>query len=412
MGKTVIAIIGASVAGTRAAETLRAKGFDGHIKMIGAEPYEPYERPALSKNVLVNGASYESLRLRRSWTDIDVDLIADDAVIDVDPLDRRVEMKSGAHFSADMILLATGGRGVKLSIPGSDLPGVYGLRDLNEAMILRDALMVAPRVVIIGGGFVGLEVAASAHSLGCDVTVIEAASVPLSRGLGPSWGAFVAAEHIRRGVKVGTGVGVRAILGRQRAEAVELDDGTVLPADVVVVGVGMQPRSELARRMGLRIQAAGVVADGAGQTANPAIFAAGDVTIQPSWGVGRLIRYESYQNAEQQATAAATRMLGMAPPPRAVPWFWSDQFDMNLQIAGELSGTDEVVVRGDVKSLSFIAFHLKDQWISGVFSINRGRDVRAATSLIANRTTLRLDDLADESFDLKRAAIESAQVAH
>ena len=302
---------------------------------------------------------------------------------------------------ADKILLATGGRCLRLDVPGADLKGVHTLRELEDATCLRGELVPGAKVVVVGGGFIGLEVAASARTLGCDVTVVEAASVPLSRGLGSTYGTFVAEQHLARGVRVGVGVGVRAILGVDRVVGVELDDGMVLPADVVVVGIGIVPRTELAAGLGIEVHQ-GIVVDAAARTANPAVFAAGDVTVQPAWRGSRLVRYESYQNAQEQAAVAAASMLGRAAAVRDVPWFWSDQFDLNIQIAGDVGDQDEVAVRGEREAFSFIAFHLRAGTVSGAFAINRGKDVRAAMKLIAAGVPVTAEELMDESVDLRR----------
>lgn len=408
MKDSVFAIVGASLAGLRAAEALRVRGFDGRIMLIGEEPYEPYERPPLSKAVLHGRAGVDTLTLRRDWTEIDVELVTGDAVVDIDPTVQELTLASGSRFRADKVLLSTGGRPAQLPVAGADLEGVYTLRDIDEALTLAPLLAEGCRLVVVGGGFIGLEVAASARLLGCDVTVVEAASVPLARGLGPEWGAFVAEHHIGRGVRIGTGVGVRAVHGALgRVSAVELDDGTRLVADAVVVGIGMRPRVELAERLGLHVDG-GIVVDAGARTSNPHVFAAGDVAVQPSWDGTRLVRYESYQNAQGQAAVAAASMLGETPEPREVPWFWSDQFDLNIQTAGELGGSDEVVVRGDRNGISFAAFHLHCERVVGVFAVNRGGDVRAGMKLIKARSPIEAEVLTDESIDLRKLLRRSA----
>jgi 3-phenylpropionate/trans-cinnamate dioxygenase ferredoxin reductase subunit len=369
--------------------------------LIGAERHPPYERPPLSKAILLGTAEPSSVLLRSDWDDLDVELVTGDGVAAISAGQRLLELDSGASLRADKILLATGGRCLRLNVPGADLAGVHTLRELDDATCLSSKLVPGASVVVVGGGFIGLEVAASARTLGCDVTVVEAASVPLSRGLGSTYGAFVAEQHIARGVRVGVGVGVRAIRGAGRVTGVELDDGVVLPADVVVVGIGIVPRTELGAGLGIGL-GQGIVVDAAARTANPAVFAAGDVTVQPAWRGGRLVRYESYQNAQEQAAAAAASMLGQTAGERDVPWFWSDQFDLNIQIAGDVGAPDEVAVRGERGALSFIAFHLCGDTVSGVFAINRGREVRAAMKLIAAGVPVTAEELMDESVDLRR----------
>jgi 3-phenylpropionate/trans-cinnamate dioxygenase ferredoxin reductase subunit len=371
--------------------------------LIGAERYPPYERPPLSKAVLLGTAAPSSVVLPDDWNALDVELVTGDAVASISARERLLVLDSGTSLRADKVLLATGGRCLRLDVPGADLPGVHTLRELDDAVSLSGRLVPGAKVVVIGGGFIGLEVAASARVLGCDVTVVEAATVPLSRGLGSAWGAFVAEQHIARGVRVGVGVGVRAILGPGRVTGVQLDNGVELPADVVVAGIGMAPRTRLGAQLGLEIFQ-GIVVDAAARTANPAVFAAGDVTVQPSWRGERLVRYESYHNAQEQAAAAAAAMLGRPVAERKVPWFWSDQFDLNIQVAGDVGGQDEVAVRGERDAMSFIAFHLRGTTVSGVFAINRGRDVRAAMTLISASVPVDVGELIDESVDLRRLA--------
>jgi 3-phenylpropionate/trans-cinnamate dioxygenase ferredoxin reductase subunit len=350
---------------------------------------------------LLGTAEPSSVLLRGDWDELDVELILGDRVTSISSAERLVLLDSGASLRVDKVLLATGGRCLRLDVPGAGLDGVHTLRDLDDATRLGAELAPGARLVVIGGGFIGLEVAASGRTRGCDVTVVEAASVPLSRGLGSVYGAFVAEQHITRGVRVGVGVGVRAILGVDRVTGVELDDGMVLPADVVVVGIGITPRTELAAGLGVEVRQ-GIVVNAAARTANPAVFAAGDVTVQPSWRGDRLVRYESYQNAQQQAAAAAASMLGRPAADREVPWFWSDQFDLNIQIAGDVTGPDEVALRGDRDAPSFISFHLRGATVTGVFAINRGKEVRAAMKLISAAVPVTADELTDDSADLRR----------
>jgi len=368
--------------------------------LIGAERHPPYERPPLSKALLLGTAEPSSVLLRSDWGDLDVELVTGDGIAAISAGQRLLELESGTSLRADKILLATGGRCLRLDVPGADLAGVHTLRELDDATCLSGKLVAGAKVVVVGGGFIGLEVAASARTLGCDVTVVEAASVPLSRGLGSTYGTFVAEQHIARGVRVGVGVGVRAILGVDQVTGVELDDGIVLPADVVVVGIGIVPRTELAAGLGIGLRQ-GIVVDAAARTANPAVFAAGDVTVQPAWRGDRLVRYESYQNAQEQAAVAAASMLGQTARERDVPWFWSDQFDLNIQIAGDVGDPDEVAVRGERDASSFIAFHLHAGAVSGVFAINRGKEVRAAMKLIAAGVPVTAEELMDESVDLR-----------
>jgi 3-phenylpropionate/trans-cinnamate dioxygenase ferredoxin reductase component len=390
----VIAIVGANLAGGRAAEALRGNGFDGRIVLLGEEEHAPYERPPLSKQGLAADIEPAWLRGPEGWAAIDVELRTGDRVVKLSH--GSLLTASGHSMRADQVLLATGGHSRPLGVPGGDLPGVHHLRTHGDAARLRGRLRTGARVVVIGGGFIGAEVAAAAVTAGCAVTVVEVGPVLMLRGLGPAWGEFVTNEHRRRGVRVLTRRTVTAL----SKTSVELDHDEVLAADVVVVGVGMAPNVELARDAGARVDG-GIVVDAAAATSVPGVWAAGDVTVQP--GPLGPVRYESWQNAAEQAGVAAAAMLGRPLPARSVPWFWSDQYDLNLQTAGRLDGTDAVVVRGDPGSASFSAFHLLDGRMVGVFAVNRGRDVRAATRLIARGAPVTASRLADESIDLRRA---------
>ena len=396
---TVIAIVGANLAGGRAAEALRRRGFDGRIVLLGEEEHAPYERPPLSKQGLAADLEPAWLRGPEGWAAIDVEVRTGERVVKLSPGDAALLTANGHSQRADRLLLATGGRSRPLRVPGGDLPGVHHLRTHGDAARLRDRLRAGARVVIVGGGFIGAEVAAAAVTAGCTVTMVELGPVLMLRGLGPAWGEFVTSEHRRRGVRVLTRRRVTAVRAAGDAYRVELDLEQRLIADVLVVGVGMESAVELAQDVGAHV-AGGVVVDAAAATTVPGVWAAGDVTVQP--GPDGPVRYESWQNAAEQADVAAAAMLGQPLPLRSVPWFWSDQYDLNLQTAGRLDGSDAVVVRGDPGSSSFSAFHLSAGRVVGVFAVNRGRDVRAATRLISRGTPVTAERLADESADLRR----------
>ncbi len=370
--------------------------------LAGREPYPPYERPALSKEFLTKGVPPEDLQLRPQgqWRDLDIELITGEGVEAVSVSEGCLELTSGRRLTADRLVLCTGGRSRPLGIAGERLPGVYHLRDIADAEALRSVLHERARVVIVGGGFVGAETAASAATLGCDVTILEVGPTLMIRGLGVRWGTLVAEEHRRQGVTVRTDTSVRQFLGRDRVHGVELADGERIDADVVIVGVGMTPAVELALDASLAIDN-GIVVDEGGRTSNPHVFAAGDVTNQPGWrGIGRR-RLESFQNAQDQAESVAAALLGQPLPERDVPWFWSDQFEYNIQTAGHLATDGELVLRGAEDSSSFTAFHLREGVLSGVFAINGGRDVRGAMRLIASGQQLDAASLADPSVDLR-----------
>jgi 3-phenylpropionate/trans-cinnamate dioxygenase ferredoxin reductase subunit len=412
MTPPVIAVVGANLAGGRAAEALRRRGFAGRIVLFGDEPHAPYERPPLSKQALDTGTEFEPawLRTAQQWDEIDVELATSERVTGLWPAVRTLETGSGRTLRADLILLATGGRSRPLGIAGEKLPGVHHLRTHADAMLLRGALTAGSRVVVVGGGFIGTEVAASAIKAGCDVTVVEFGQTILQRGLGRRWGRYLEQVHTAQGVRIVTGRGVVALHagGHGRVGQAELDDGQRLDADVVVIGVGLLPAVELATSAGVTVADGGIVVDQGAATSTGGIWAAGDVTVQPVNGRTGLIRLESWQNAQDQADVAAAGMLGQPLPKRSVPWFWSDQYGLNIQIAGELgdagdTADDRYAIRGDTASSSWLAFHLRNGHIRGVLGLNRGRDVRAAMRLIERGALVRADELADESVDLRRA---------
>ncbi|MDN7583267.1 NAD(P)/FAD-dependent oxidoreductase [Burkholderia orbicola] len=329
----VMAIVGAGHAGGRAAQVLRASGWRGRIVLIGAEPHPPYERPPLSKGVLTGERSAVQCRLR------DADAWAAERIVAIveriDPHAREVRM-SGAHvLGYDALLLATGGRARRLAIPGAALDGVVALRTLDDAAVLGARLVPDARIVLIGGGFIGLEVAASARRRGCRVTVLDAAPRLLGRAVPEAIATRVHALHDEQGVAIRLNrkpVAIERTSGG--ALAVVLDDGDTLLADTVVAGIGIEPADELARDAGLAVER-GIVVNAQLETSARGIYAAGDVAVFPSALSGQLVRQETWHGAETQAHVAARNMLGAGEAYRDTPWFWSDQYDAQLQVAGE-----------------------------------------------------------------------------
>jgi len=328
-------------------------------------------------------------------------------VVQVLPGERAVELAGGERLKADKVLLCTGGGVRRLDVPGAKLGGVHYLRDIDDAAAVRARLTEGASVVVVGAGFIGAEVAACARQSGCDVTVIEVADVPLWRVLGRELGELYARAHRERGVDLRTGVGVDRIEGDSCARAVVSTDGDVIEADVVVVGVGIEPATELAERAGIKT-GNGILVDELCQTSLDGVYAAGDVANHPNPILGERVRLEHWQNAQNQGVAAARSMLGGTEAFAEVPWFWSDQYDLNLQMAGHPRATDSVVWRGERDALDFSAFYLRDGVLVGIVAVsgsraaNRGREVRAAMKLIERRATVDAADLADESVDLRK----------
>ncbi|MBY4770942.1 NAD(P)/FAD-dependent oxidoreductase [Burkholderia ambifaria] len=352
----VMAIVGAGHAGGRAAQGLREGGWRGRIVLIGAEAHLPYERPPLSKGVLTGERSAAQCGLRdpEAWRADGIEpLVA--TVERIDPVAREVHVSGGRGFTYDALLLATGGRARRLAIPGAQLDGVFALRTLDDAAMLGARLVPDARIVLIGGGFIGLEVAASARSRGARVSVLDAAPRLLGRAVPEPIAARVQALHVQRGVSIGLNrrpVAIERMV--DGALAVVLDDGDTLIADTVVAGIGIEPADELARDAGLVVER-GIVVNARLETSARGIYAAGDVAVFPSAASGRLVRQETWHGAETQARVAARNMLGADEPYREMPWFWSDQYDAQLQVAGEPALGERTVARvlGDDAEIHF-----------------------------------------------------------
>jgi 3-phenylpropionate/trans-cinnamate dioxygenase ferredoxin reductase subunit len=361
-------IVGAGLAGAKAAETLRAEGFDGRIVLIGEEAVRPYERPPLSKAHLLGTADLDTAFVHDSdwYAAHDVQLRAGTAVEAIDRPNGAVVLADGDRVAYDRLLLATGSSPRRLDVPGADLGGVLYLRTMADSENLAKRLVDGARVVVIGGGWIGLEVAAAARTHGASVTVVEMTALPLQRVLGAEVARVFLALHEAHGVTFKCGIGVRELLGDGDVRSVVLTDGTEVPADVVIAGIGIWPNVELAAAAGLDV-ANGVVTDAALRTSDPSIFAAGDVALSQNPLLGHAIRVEHWANALNGGPAAARSMLGQAVSYDRVPYFFSDQYDLGLEYSGyvEPGGYDLVVFRGsteivDGKAPEFLAF-----WLSG-----------------------------------------------
>jgi NADPH-dependent 2,4-dienoyl-CoA reductase/sulfur reductase-like enzyme len=370
-----IAVVGASLAGLSAARALRRQSYDGAIIAIGAERHEPYDRPPLSKAFLTGGCAESDLALGDADEDLDIDWRLGAPAVRLDPRNRSVTLADGEEIRVDGVVLATGARARRL--PGTEgLAGVHTLRTLDDAVALRADLATAERLVVIGAGFIGAEVASSARSLGLDVTVVEALPTPLAGPLGARMGSVCAALHADHGVRLMTGVGVAGLAGAGRVEAVELADGTRLPADVVVVGIGAQPNVEWLADSGLEIRG-GIVTDAACATNVPGVVATGDCAACLNPHTGDVVRSEHWTHAlEQPATAVAT-LLGGNPGNRqqaGVPYFWSDQYGVRIQFAGRRRDDDTVrIIEGDPDQRSFLAVYERDGHPVAVLGMNQSK---------------------------------------
>lgn len=405
MTRESFAIVGASLAGCRAAQALRTAGHDGPIRLIGAEKHLPYDRPPLSKGILDSTVDPQDLTLvsGADWADLHVDLVLGQSAVALRPRDRLVELADGTTVDADKVLLCTGGAARQLDVPGADLPGVFQLRTVEDSVAVREGLIADARVVVVGAGFIGCEVAATAQRLGCDVTMVEVSDVPLWRVLGVEMGRFYAQLHADEGVQLVTGTGVVEIRGSGAAHQVVLADGTLLDADLVVVGVGIEPSTALAEQVGAQV-ANGIIVDEYCETTVPGVFAAGDVANHPNALLGRRLRLEHWRNAQNQAASAAASMLGRREAFSEVPWFWSDQFGLNLQVAGHPGPADTIVWRGDPQDRRFSAFYLRHGLVSAVVGLDAPGDVRAGMDLIASFASPQPAVLSDPSTDLRALA--------
>ena len=394
--KPTFVLLGGGLASATAASTLRAEGFDGRVVIVSDETHVPYSRPPLSKDVLRGEKAAEKTWLRPpAWyASKEIELQLGVRAVEVDPHARRIEFADETSLPYDKLLVATGGIPRTLQIPGADLPGVLFLRTLEDALALRTHLTGAGPVVVIGAGFIGAEVAASARTFGCKVTMLEIAQTPMGRALGPKIGAIYADVHRERGVELRTGVGVEHIEGKGHVQRVITTDGRVHEAAVVVIGVGLVPDVTLARRSGFAT-GDGIRVDEYCQTSVDNVFAAGDIAHHPNPFLGRRIRVEHWQNAQHQGAAAARNMLGQRKPFHEVPWVWSDQYEHNLQVVGLPDPIQHVVVRGDVATRNFSAFFLRNDRVTAALAVNRPEDVRLARLMIQHGTAVSEDSLAD-----------------
>ncbi len=388
-----VVIIGGGQAGFQAAASLRAEGYDQRIVIVGDEPHIPYQRPPLSKGFLVGKqeARHATLRPAAFYETQRIDLVCGQRVTAIDRAGRRVDLTSGASIEYDSLVLATGTRNRLLPVEG-----VYYLRTLDEAGELRQRLNAANAVVVIGGGFIGLEIAAAARTLGKPVTVIETLPRLMARVVAPVVSEYFRAQHAAQGVEVLLNAAVAEI----RAGEVVLKDGTSRAADLIIVGIGVVPNLELARDSGLAV-ANGITVDEYLRTDDERIYAIGDCADYPSPFAPVRVRLESVQNAVDQAASVAKAIVGNAVPYQSAPWFWTDQYDIKMQMVGLSQGFDEVVARGDPESRKFSVFYFREGRLCGVDSINRPADHLAARKLIAARAMLSPDEACDESVDLK-----------
>ena len=403
MADTTVVIVGASHAAVQAIDTLRREGHTGRIVLVGDEPSLPYNRPPLSKKYFSGELERERLLLRSAhfYEQAKVEVKLGVRATAIDRTDQRLRLSDGAELRYDKLLLCIGSRNRLLDVPGKDLRGIHYLRTMADVDDIRGEIPGARRLVVVGAGYIGLEAAASARHLGLDVTVLEMADRPMNRVVAPEISAFYQRRHEREGVHLFCNTSVTSFVGAEdgRVRAVACGERE-FPCDFVIVGVGIVPESTLAASAGLRCEN-GITVDDACQTSDPNIYAAGDCTCHPSVRYGRRLRLESVDNAVEQAKTAATNICGKAARHTHVPWFWSDQYDLKLQIAGLSTGYDQAVIRGDPEGGKFALYYLAQGELLAVDAVNSPKDFMTGKKWIAERKRPDPAKLADIDVDLK-----------
>jgi len=395
-------IIGAGLAGASAAIALREADEAGGIVLIGEEPALPYERPPLSKSYLRGDTPFENARLRplSFYEDYGIQTTLGMRAVRIDPAAKCVVMEDQRRVPFDALLIATGARNRAIDIPGGNLPGIYNLRTVGDADSIHSEAIAGRRAVVVGMGFIGAEVAASLRQMGVEVTAIDPSATPLFRVLGEQVGGTIADLHHAHGVKMLFNDRVAAFEGTDRVTGVTTVGGIHLECDFAVVGIGVVPNTEVAANAGIQVDN-GIVVNEYCQTNVSGIFAAGDVANHYHPVFQRHIRVEHWQNAAKQGSIAARNMLGEHAPYDDIPWFWSDQYDVNIQYAGFHTTWDQLIVRGRMDSGSYLACYLSNNRIDAVVGFNRGRDVRRLLPIIKARQPVSIEALRNEDVDLR-----------
>jgi 3-phenylpropionate/trans-cinnamate dioxygenase ferredoxin reductase subunit len=408
-----ILIIGTGHAGFQLAAALRQAGFDGRVRLVGDEPGLPYQRPPLSKTNLAPDASEGAVlqRPQEFFAQNRIELITGQRAVTVDRVRNTVELSSGECLGYDHLVLATGARNRKLKVPGADLPGVAYLRTAEDAQRVRARLDNCRKVAVIGAGFIGLEFAAAVANRGVEVVVIEQANRVMARAVSPEMSACFEQLHRSWGTEfLFRSSVVRIVEAEGAVSAVETADGRRISADLVLVGIGVVPNTELAAAAGLPVED-GILVDASMATEDPWVSAIGDCAVYPDSFIGRRVRLESVQNANDQARFLAARLTGLPPGPyTAVPWFWSEQGPAKLQIAGIADAGDEDVLRGDPQAHAFSIFRFRNGRLAAVESLGRPGDHMAARQILARGISITPNDAADTAFDIK-ALLRAASVA-
>ncbi len=402
---STLLIVGGGLAGAKAAEGAREGGFDGRIVLVAEEAHDPYERPPLSKEVLRGDKEPDSARVFENgyYGEHSIELMTDETIASIDAAGKRAQLRSGDSIAFDAAVLATGAAPRKLSLDGADLAGVHYLRTVDDSLALQAAIKKASRVAVIGAGWIGSEVAASARQMGAEVVLIEPLDVPLQRVLGSEVGAVFGQLHADNGVATRFGVGVSKLQGGSAVEQVVLEDGRVEAADLVVAGIGVTPRVDLAEGAGLELDN-GVVVDELLQTSAPGIFAAGDIANAWHPHYQRRIRIEHWANALNQGAAAGANASGNPQPYTRLPYFFSDQYDLGLEYVGYASADDAVAIRGDLGKREFIAFYHRDGVVAAGMNVNVWDVVEDIRAIITAGNPVDVAKLSDPSVPLSELA--------
>jgi 3-phenylpropionate/trans-cinnamate dioxygenase ferredoxin reductase subunit len=399
--KQTMVVVGAGLAGAKAAEALRTEGFDGRVVLVGDEDVRPYERPPLSKEYLRGEKDFDFAAVHDEdfYRANDIELLVHSLATGLDPQSSTVDLSTGETIHYDRLLLTTGAEPRRLTLPGADLPGIHYLRRLVDADSLRQAFAPGLRVVVIGAGWIGAEVAASARQLGAEVALVELGHVPLERVLGAEVGGIYRDLHVEHGVKFHFGAAIDSVQGDSTVESVRLSDGTELMADLLVVGIGVMPRLELVQETAIEVEN-GILVDQHLATNFPNVFAAGDVANAFHPLYGEHIRLEHWAAALNQGPVAATNMLGGTANYDRVPYFYSDQYDLGMEYRGWAPHWDEVVFRGSPSSREFIVFWLLDGRIAAAMNANVWDDGDALEALVRGRALVDPKRLTDSDVPL------------
>lgn len=394
-------IIGASHAGASLATAVRKEGWAGRILVIGDETALPYHRPPLSKALLMGEKTPDQIEIFKAtvYEKSNIEFLLGVSVESIDRIAKTVQLNNGETLTYDKLGLCTGARVRKLEIPGANLKGVHYLRTLADAQAIQADVKPGGKAVIVGGGYIGLETAASLRKLGMEVTVLEMMNRILERVTAPELSAYYHDLHSRNGVNIVVNAQALELRGKERVQQVVCNEDRVLDADLVIIGIGVIPNTELAAAAGLEINN-GVVVDDCAQTTDPDIVAVGDCTNHPNDLLGYRLRLESVPNAMEQAKAAAASICGQQKPYHSLPWFWSDQYSAKLQITGMNRGYDRVVIRGVPSTDQFVAWYLKGDQVLAADCINNPKDFMSAKKIIGQKLTVKDSDLADVSVDL------------